>query len=185
MKNRYRRYGAPVALAPVVLLAAACSSSGSSGASTGGGGSTSGGSKAPYNIGLMFLNGLPLGMIWGLIFGFLEGRRTTEFLGSILCASFIVSSGVVKAVGAWLLVWWSTSTLAVFQYMGTYQSISVLGGPSSVANATCGPRLATGSNLSSESVAVTPMTCASAAGKSGGEFGPEFPTAAIMTMPRA
>lgn len=59
---------------------------------------------APYNIALMFLNGLPLGMIWGLVFGFLEGRRTTELLGSILCASFIVSSGVVKAVGKWLLI---------------------------------------------------------------------------------
>jgi len=31
---------------------------------------------APYNIALMFLNGLPLGLIWGLVFGFLEGRRT-------------------------------------------------------------------------------------------------------------
>ena len=52
MKNSYRRYGAPVALASVVLLAAACSSSGSSGASSGSGGGGSGGSKAPYNIGL-------------------------------------------------------------------------------------------------------------------------------------
>lgn len=51
MKVQYRRYGAPVALASVVLLAAACSSSGSSGASSGTGGG-SGGSKAPYNIGL-------------------------------------------------------------------------------------------------------------------------------------
>lgn len=52
MKVQYRRYGAPVALASVVLLAAACSSSGSSGASSGTGGGGSGGSKAPYNIGL-------------------------------------------------------------------------------------------------------------------------------------
>ena len=59
---------------------------------------------APWNIGMLFLNGLPLGMIWGLVFGFLEGRRTTEVLGSILCASFIVSSGVVKSVGKGLLL---------------------------------------------------------------------------------
>ena len=59
---------------------------------------------APYNIALMFANGLPLGMIWGLVFGFVEGRRTTELLSSILCASFIVSSGAVKAVGKWLLL---------------------------------------------------------------------------------
>ena len=54
---------------------------------------------APWNIACLFLNGLALGMIWGLVFGFLEGRRLTELLGAILCASFIVSSGVVKSVG--------------------------------------------------------------------------------------
>ncbi|ESQ73809.1 DUF5690 family protein [Asticcacaulis sp. AC402] len=58
---------------------------------------------APYNIAMLFLNGLPLGMIWGLVFGFLEGRRTSEVLGAILCASFIVASGVVKSVGVWLM----------------------------------------------------------------------------------
>ncbi len=59
---------------------------------------------APYNIALLFLNGLPLGMVWGLVFGFLEGRRTSEILGSILCASFIVSTGLVQSVGRWLLL---------------------------------------------------------------------------------
>ena len=53
----------------------------------------------PYNFLFMFLNGLPLGMIWGLVFSFLEGRQTTEALAAGLSASFIVSSGVVKAVG--------------------------------------------------------------------------------------
>ena len=52
----------------------------------------------------MFANGLPLGMIWGLVFGFLEGRRVTEVLGAMLCASFIVSSGAVKSVGKWLML---------------------------------------------------------------------------------
>lgn len=51
----------------------------------------------------LFLNGLPLGMIWGLVFGYLEGRRTSDVLAAILCASFIVSSGVVKSVGLWLM----------------------------------------------------------------------------------
>ncbi|KMS58891.1 membrane protein [Novosphingobium barchaimii LL02] len=51
----------------------------------------------------LFLNGLPLGMIWGLVFGYLEGRRTSEVLAAILCASFIVSSGVVKSVALWLM----------------------------------------------------------------------------------
>ncbi|HEY8948245.1 MAG TPA: DUF5690 family protein [Rhizomicrobium sp.] len=54
---------------------------------------------APLNIICMFANGLALGMIWGLVFGFLEGRRTSELLGAMLCASFILSSGVVKSAG--------------------------------------------------------------------------------------
>ncbi|MBK6921004.1 MAG: hypothetical protein IPH07_26650 [Deltaproteobacteria bacterium] len=51
----------------------------------------------------MFCNGLPLGAVWGLVFGFLEGRRTTELLGAGLSTSYIVASGAVKSVGRWLL----------------------------------------------------------------------------------
>jgi hypothetical protein len=58
---------------------------------------------APWNVALLFFNGLPLGMIWGLVFGYMEGRRVSEALGAILCASFILSSGVVKSLGAWLV----------------------------------------------------------------------------------
>ena len=58
---------------------------------------------APWNVAALFLNGLPLGMIWGLVFGYMEGRRVSEVLGAILCASFILSSGVVKTMGAWLI----------------------------------------------------------------------------------
>jgi len=59
----------------------------------------------------MFCNGLPLGAVWGLVFGFLEGRRTTEVLGAGLSTSYIVASGAVKSVGAGLLArgvpeWW-------------------------------------------------------------------------------
>jgi MFS family permease len=61
---------------------------------------------APWNVITLFINGLPLGMIWGLVFGFMEGRRTSEVLASMMCASFILSSGVVKSVGAWLLGAW-------------------------------------------------------------------------------
>ncbi|HVW73323.1 MAG TPA: DUF5690 family protein [Rhizomicrobium sp.] len=59
---------------------------------------------APWNIACLFANGLTLGMIWGLVFGFLEGRRVSEVLGAMLCASFIVSSGAVKSVGASLML---------------------------------------------------------------------------------
>ena len=57
----------------------------------------------PWNAAWMFVNGLPLGMAWGLIFSYLEGRRVTEMLAAALCANFIVSSGFVKTTGAWLL----------------------------------------------------------------------------------
>jgi hypothetical protein len=51
----------------------------------------------------LFCNGLPLGMVWGLVVRYLEGRRTSEFLLSALSCSFIVGSGVVKDVGRMLL----------------------------------------------------------------------------------
>ena len=53
----------------------------------------------PYNTPCLFLNGLPLGMIWGVVFSFLEGRRFTELLGAFMASSFIVASGIVKAGG--------------------------------------------------------------------------------------
>ena len=59
---------------------------------------------ANWKILAIFFNGLPLGMIWGLVFAYMEGRRISEIIGAGLCASFIVSSGVVKAVGRWLIV---------------------------------------------------------------------------------
>ena len=58
---------------------------------------------APYNAAFLFANGLPLGMVWGLVFGFLEGRQLSEVLGAGLSASYIVASGAVKSVGVWLL----------------------------------------------------------------------------------
>lgn len=63
----------------------------------------------PWNVAAMFLNGLPLGMIWGLVFGFMEGRRTSEVLGAVVCASFIVSSGAVKSAGKLVMAHWHVS----------------------------------------------------------------------------
>jgi hypothetical protein len=59
----------------------------------------------PWNSVFAFLNGLPLGIVFGLILSFLEGRKNAEFLISGLCASFIVSDGFSKSVGASLLHW--------------------------------------------------------------------------------
>jgi Family of unknown function (DUF5690) len=57
----------------------------------------------PWNAFCLFVNGLCLGLVFGLILGFLEGKRNTEMLIAGLCASFIVSDGVSKSVGTWLL----------------------------------------------------------------------------------
>lgn len=66
----------------------------------------------PWNAAMLFVDGLALGMVWGMVFGFVEGRRQSDMIGAMLCASFILSSGVVKSVGAWFLFqhianeWW-------------------------------------------------------------------------------
>ncbi len=75
---------------------------------------------APWGALALVLNGLPLGMIWGLVFGFLEGRIVSDLLGAGLCASFIVASGFVKSVGKWVMAagvteaWMPFATGAVF-----------------------------------------------------------------------
>lgn len=57
----------------------------------------------PAKVVMLFLNGLPLGMVFGIVLAYLEGRRQTEALAAGLCASFIVSSGIVKSIGRWLI----------------------------------------------------------------------------------
>ena len=58
---------------------------------------------APYNIFALFFNGLSLGCMWGVIFSFLEGRRTTDILASIMGVSMALSSGVAKSLGLYAL----------------------------------------------------------------------------------
>lgn len=58
---------------------------------------------APYNIAFLFINGFPLGLIWGLVFGYLEGRRSTEFMAAVLSISLIFGSGFVKTIGQTLI----------------------------------------------------------------------------------
>ncbi|HSZ34465.1 MAG TPA: DUF5690 family protein [Puia sp.] len=64
---------------------------------------------APWNIFFMFINGFPLGMIWGIIFSYVEGRRATDFIGAALSVSFIFSSGFVKTVAGFILQHFGTS----------------------------------------------------------------------------
>ena len=58
---------------------------------------------APWNIIFMFINGFPLGIIWGILFSYIEGRRTTDFIGAALSVSFIFSSGFVKTTAGFIM----------------------------------------------------------------------------------
>src|SRR5437879_152477 len=66
---------------------------------------------ASLKVVAIFFNGLPLGMVWGLVVWYLEGRRTSELLLAGLSCSYIVSSGIVKDIGRAMLEggvadWW-------------------------------------------------------------------------------
>jgi hypothetical protein len=73
---------------------------------------------APWNIILMFVNGFPLGMIWGIVFSYVEGRMTTDFIGAALSVSFIFSSGFVKSVAEYLRLHFNLQELWVPFYTG-------------------------------------------------------------------
>jgi hypothetical protein len=59
----------------------------------------------PWNLLFLVLNGLPLGMIFGYIQGYLEGKKNTELYIAALGSSFILADGVSKSVGMNLLNW--------------------------------------------------------------------------------
>lgn len=59
--------------------------------------------STPYNVAAMFLNGLSLGCMWGVIFSFIEGRRMTDILASLLGGSMVISSGTAKSVGLYVM----------------------------------------------------------------------------------
>jgi hypothetical protein len=50
----------------------------------------------------MVLNGFPLGLVWGLVFSYVEGRKFTELIGAMLACTFVFSSGWVKTIALWL-----------------------------------------------------------------------------------
>ncbi len=60
----------------------------------------------PFNVCFLFTNGLCLGLIWGLVFSYIEGRRFTDFLALVLSTNFIFSSGVAKSVGRVCIDYW-------------------------------------------------------------------------------
>jgi hypothetical protein len=76
----------------------------------------------PWNAAVLFLNGLPLGMVFGLVMGFLEGRRQSEAMLAALCSSFVAAPGVTKTVGAWVMSrhispFWMPSVTGIVFYL--------------------------------------------------------------------
>lgn len=65
---------------------------------------------APWNLSFVFLASLPLGWVYGIMLGFLEGRKSTEVLVATLTASFILGSGFAKSVGTWVLSTWEMAS---------------------------------------------------------------------------
>ena len=68
---------------------------------------------APYSLVFIFLASLPLGMVYGILLGYLEGRTITELLVATLTASFIVGSGFAKSIGKWVMVKWEVSEITM------------------------------------------------------------------------
>jgi hypothetical protein len=54
-------------------------------------------------VAAIFINGVPLGMVWGLVSRYLEGRKTAELLFAGLSCSYILASSSVKTVGSWTM----------------------------------------------------------------------------------
>ncbi|MCW3074172.1 MAG: hypothetical protein JWP69_1241 [Flaviaesturariibacter sp.] len=64
---------------------------------------------APYNFWTLALNGFPLGMLWGIVFSYVEGRRATDFIAAALAVSFIFGPGLAKSVALWVMSDWGVS----------------------------------------------------------------------------
>lgn len=52
----------------------------------------------------MLINGLPLGMIWGLVVRYLEGRRSSEALLAGLSCSFVIAGAMTRDIGRDLVI---------------------------------------------------------------------------------
>jgi hypothetical protein len=64
---------------------------------------------APYNCWCLLFNGFPLGMLWGVLFSYVEGRRTTDLISAALAVSFIFASGLAKSTALWVMNSWQVT----------------------------------------------------------------------------
>jgi MFS family permease len=64
---------------------------------------------APYGMFFLLINGFMLGFMWGIVFSYIEGRRSTDFIGAVLSVSFIFAGGFTRSVAKWLMLDWGVS----------------------------------------------------------------------------
>lgn len=64
---------------------------------------------APWGMLCMFVNGFMLGFMWGIVFSYVEGRKTTDFIGAAMAVSFIFAGGFTRSVALWLRDSWHVS----------------------------------------------------------------------------
>ncbi len=76
---------------------------------------------APFNLLFIFMASLPLGMVYGTILGFLEGRKSTDLLVAVLTASFIMGSGFAKSIGKWVM-----TSLEVSQFWMPFVACAIM-----------------------------------------------------------
>lgn len=63
----------------------------------------------PFGMICLFINGFMLGFMWGIVFSYVEGRRATDFIGSVLAVSFIFAGGFTRSIGKWMMLRWNIS----------------------------------------------------------------------------
>lgn len=64
---------------------------------------------APYGMIWLLINGFMLGFMWGIIFSYVEGRRATDFIGTVMAISFIFAGGFTRSVAGWLMTEWGVT----------------------------------------------------------------------------
>lgn len=63
----------------------------------------------PFGSICMLINGFSLGFMWGIIFSYVEGRKSTDFIGAVMAVSFIFAGGFTRSSALWLKEWFSVN----------------------------------------------------------------------------
>lgn len=63
----------------------------------------------PFGMLCLFINGYLLGFMWGILFSYIEGRRSTDMIGAVMAISFIFAGGFTRSVALWIRDYFSLS----------------------------------------------------------------------------